>query len=284
MRIVRPVVVLTILAAGPVRSEAARPVVFWASDPVRPGEVVVQGGDFGKQPAIELWRAEEAGGGSQTITPLQATDDSLKFLVPCDWKAGIFHFTVNAGNQRPEPVGLNVPDPWWQQGDAGREASPSGWLRIFGKCLSFGRARIRLQSSASNVVLQPKQQECWSLDVGVPKDLADGDYHIYVHNGFGGESAWNASGTIHIAAHLPAWKTDTFDATSFGAVANDGIDDTSALQKALDAASANGGGIVTLPRGRFQLDEPIRIPPHVLLRGAGKSLTQIYWRDTPEPF
>ena len=50
---------------------------------------------------------------------------------------GIYRFEIQADGAKSAPVWLNAPDPWWQQGDWGKEASPGGWLRIFGKCLSF---------------------------------------------------------------------------------------------------------------------------------------------------
>ena len=62
--------------------------------------------------------------------------------------------------------------------------------------------------------------------------------------------------------------------TRFG-VPNDGLDATDAVQKALDAAGSNGGGTVCLPRGRFQMNSPIRIPRCVFLKGAGRDLSQI---------
>jgi len=72
-------VVHTVCAAG-----AEVPVVFWASDPVRPGEVVVvQGGRWGKQPKVDVSRlAETETGGAETLSPLQCGDDSLTFLPP----------------------------------------------------------------------------------------------------------------------------------------------------------------------------------------------------------
>jgi hypothetical protein len=235
---------------------------------------------------VELRRSEEAQTNDpETLTPLQCSEDSLKFLVPAAWKPGAYQFAIQCDAGNSAPVTLNAPDPWWQQGDWGREASPGGWLRIFGKCLSFDdHASVLLRSSGKDVRLKPKQQDCWSLNVELPGDLVAGEYSVFVHNGYGGQNGWRKVGNLRIAPHAPVWKTEVFDVTKYGATANDGMDATLAAQKALDAAEANGGGIVYFPRGRFQLNDPIRIPRHVLLKGAGMKLTQIYWRDTPEPF
>ena len=287
MSIIGPHGFAVILVASLVHSAGAEsPVVFWASDPVRPGEVVVvQGGRWGKQPQVELSRSEDAKAKApETITPLQCSEDSLKFLVPASWKQGIYRFEVHAEGAKSAPVALNAPDPWWQQGDWGKEASPGGWLRIFGKCLSFDdHASVLLRNGGKDTKLNPKQQEVWSLNVGLPSDLTAGEYQVFVHNGYEGQEGWKEVGNIHIGPHAPVWKSDSFDVTAFGAVANDGMDDTAAVQKALDAADANGGGIVCLPRGRFQMNDPIRIPRRVLLKGAGMKLTELYWRDATEP-
>ena len=54
---------------------------------------------------------------------------------------------------------------------------------------------------------------------------------------------------------LPRIEGRVFDVTHprFGAVADDGIDDTAAIQAAIDAAGAMGGGVVLVPKGRYEI-------------------------------
>ena len=52
--------------------------------------------------------------------------------------------------------------------------------------------------------------------------------------------------------HEEVWEDRVFDVVDFGAVPNDRAGDTQALHAALAAAGQNGGGIVHLPRGRYQ--------------------------------
>ena len=47
-----------------------------------------------------------------------------------------------------------------------------------------------------------------------------------------------------------------FNVTEYGAVANDGLDDVAAIQSAVDAAEAAGGGIVKFPKGTFDFALP----------------------------
>lgn len=62
-----------------------------------------------------------------------------------------------------------------------------------------------------------------------------------------------------------------YDVTKFGAKGNGETDDTNAIQAAIDAAGADGGGIVYLPAGTFNVDETLTVTDdHVAIIGAGK--------------
>ena len=251
---------------------ADKPAVFWASSPVRPGEaVMVQGWGWGGQPKIELQRLKDSGAGKpgETVTcsPILCNDEGLSFVVPQGWNPGLYRFSVVADNGRSEPADLNAPQPWWHQGDCGKEASPGGWLRLFGSCLSVdGQAAVSLRSGNSERILKPSQQDDWSLTVKLPKDLPTGDYQVRVRNGCGGEAGWRTAADLRVVSPPHLWGDKTFDVTAFGAVANDAIDDTYAVQKALDAAGEAGGGTVSVPRGRFQLNGTLLVPRHVQLK------------------
>lgn len=107
----------------------ADPVIFWVSQPVRPGETVLaQGGGWGSNAVVEVshdttWT---------TAQVLQVTSRSLKFVLPKEWPMGAYSCRVNGG--RPAPI--NAPEIWWVQGDRGRTATPGGWIRAFGTCLT----------------------------------------------------------------------------------------------------------------------------------------------------
>jgi polygalacturonase len=65
--------------------------------------------------------------------------------------------------------------------------------------------------------------------------------------------------------HPPQFKPDTFNITTFGAVA-DGITDTKAIfDKAINLCSVNGGGEVIVPKGTFFIAGPIVLKSHVNL-------------------
>lgn len=75
---------------------------------------------------------------------------------------------------------------------------------------------------------------------------------------------------------IPHVQSKTYDVTNYGAIPNDGKDDTEAIQKTVDAAGLAGGGIVTFPQGKFHVNmddsklDIIRINySNIVMRGAG---------------
>lgn len=66
-----------------------------------------------------------------------------------------------------------------------------------------------------------------------------------------------------------------FHATAYGAAGDGTTDDTSAINAAITAASAAGGGIVHLPTGVYKLSAGLALPGNVHLRGAGRNFSRI---------
>jgi len=60
---------------------------------------------------------------------------------------------------------------------------------------------------------------------------------------------------------------DSWNVSDYGAVADASADATAAFQAAMDAAAAAGGGIVTVPTGRYRFDGALTVPDAVTLRG-----------------
>ena len=102
------------------------------------------------------------------------------------------------------------------------------------------------------------------------------------------------AGYDHGERGIPAATGVRFDVTTYGAVADDGMDDLPAVTLAIRAAEAAGGGIVFFPKGRFHLSEVenrtwgcINITgANVVLKGSGSggpSATELYFRHTTVP-
>ena len=71
---------------------------------------------------------------------------------------------------------------------------------------------------------------------------------------------------------------DIFNVKDYGASGDGKADDSEAVQKALSSAEANGGGIIYLPAGEYNitsLTEALNIPDKVIIAGDGKDNTVI---------
>lgn len=79
----------------------------------------------------------------------------------------------------------------------------------------------------------------------------------------------------------------TLHASNFGAIPNDGINDSDAIQQAIDNLSQAGGGTVRLAAGEYTLETPVYMKSDVILRGAGINTilnklpsNKLAWGDT----
>lgn len=124
-------------------------------------------------------------------------------------------------------------------------------------------------NSPSNAALSEAQQ-VWPKHL--PKILQPSFEHYlpdfsYAGYGFGIED-------------IPAAEGQVFDVTAYGALANDGLDDSVAILKAVEDAHAhNGPVIINFPAGKFILTEIININrSDIVIRGAGRSQggTELY--------
>lgn len=66
---------------------------------------------------------------------------------------------------------------------------------------------------------------------------------------------------------LPSTAFGKVNVLDHGAKADGKTDDTVAIQKALDAAGKDGGGVVEMPKGLFRVDGNLVVPPGVCLSG-----------------
>lgn len=276
---------------GCLPSNAAVPSIIHVSDPIRPDQTALITGDsFGENATVELApippdaknaatvAATAVGTHWQALVPLQQGKESMKFVVPKDWTQGIWLCRVRNGSEVSTPVVLNAPTVWWWNGDAGERVSPGGWLRVFGKALSFGtpcRAKLTREEGAP-VALATEESNPYGCRLAVPKDLAEGEYKLWLHNGLGGEAAWTPAGDVKVQA-APVWDSTTFNVKDFGPKPAE------ALLAALEKARANGGGVVFLPRGRYAVKDTLQIPPGTVLRGESAELVSLYWPDFETP-
>jgi len=277
------------------------PVVFWASDPVGPGEaVMVAGGGLAPAQAVEVARLSDwwAGRRAQdevafprrctTVAAVQPSDGSVKFALPARMGRGVYVARVVTASARSAPFILNRPTVMWVQGDAGTTASPGGSVQTFGRCLAMAGGRTRLRLTGPLAWTLPRRvsltaaSDGYAAQASLPRGIPPGDYQVRVHNGYGGRHGWSAPARITVAERAP-WPGKVFDVAAFGATGRGDADDTLAVRAALAAAGKAGGGVVHFPRGRYRLSDALAIPRFVVLKGEARELAMIFWPDTEAP-
>ncbi|MDO4574126.1 MAG: hypothetical protein Q4D98_02810 [Planctomycetia bacterium] len=271
---------------------AEKPVILWSSSPVSPGETALLFGDgFGEKPTVTL----TCGGQTETVTPQSVSPNAVTFVVPQGFPKGWISGEVKNG-ENAASFTLNHPKCWWIQGDQGRTASSvDGEFFCVGECLDSmakncslvflreGKEVLSFPHFLSNACLA---YVFWSIEIPT------GEYTVVLRNDDSKEVF--PLGKIQVVPKKSFWKEDVFDVTAFGAVANDGIDDTPAILAAVEKLTENDGGVLFFPCGRFQMTETIALPPYSVVRGAcgednsfqeerNEPQTEIYWPDTYEP-
>ncbi|MBU0610998.1 MAG: glycoside hydrolase family 55 protein, partial [Armatimonadetes bacterium] len=292
MRILLLVLAFVALIGG---AAHCAPAVFWASDPIAPGEtVLLVGGGFGDTPKIEVKRIPDGpagqpavpslgwSGGGETVPTIQPSDTAVKFTLPTALKPGLFAVRVTGPDGAVTQL-LNGPALWWLQGDLGLAASPGSTLRLFGKNLLWkdGPKPTVVLEGPAKLSLTPTG-DAYALSCALPANLAPGTYRVSVHGGHGGSVGWSAPVDLTVEKR-PAWPARVFNVREHGAVGDGATDDTGAIQTALDAAGQAGGGVVFFPRGRYQLQQALTIPRFVVLRGEGEDLVSVFWPDMDAP-
>ncbi|MGQ7944328.1 DUF4955 domain-containing protein [Flavobacterium sp. WC2509] len=83
-----------------------------------------------------------------------------------------------------------------------------------------------------------------------------------------------------------------FNVVDFGAIPNDNISDKTAIQNAIAAANALGGGIVFFPKGRFNVNEDSDLPNSIVSKGSriifrgsgsGSNGTELFMKNMLSP-
>jgi hypothetical protein len=288
--------VLTCVVFSSAPACAAAPLIYWASDPVGPGQSVLVIGDaLGSQAKVEIARL---GDGAMGVPPaalsawqgagvkadvLQPTDHSLKFVVPEQFALGVFAYRVVTPGGTATGL-LNRPAVWWTQGDQGTSVTPGKTLELFGKNLAGGDGH-----PAATVVLKgPRtfslaaEGDAYQARVVLPADTPAGEYEVFLHSGRGGGNAWSEAVKTTVAAARP-WPGAVCNVHDYGASGTGTQDDTKPIRAALAAAEKNGGGTVYFPRGRYLVSAMLSIPRYTVLRGEKREWCSLLWPDFDNP-
>ena len=252
---------------------ADAPFVDWVQHPVKPGEhVLLQGGNWGTNAVVEI--------GGRKLKPDFVSGSGLVFAYPSGREEVLKGRIVSDGGRSNE-FSVNEPTVWWTQGDGGDISTPGGWLRVFGHSLAGGRVRIKGTGFLARWrELELSRVDEYELAAKVPVDLKPGEYRVEARSAIGG---WTDAGRWTVAAPCRIGGSRIFDISDFGAIPDDGLDDSEAFTNALASAGRAGGGVVSIPRGLFNVKGTFEIPTNTLIRGVSRSLSHLKWPDLLDP-
>lgn len=87
---------------------------------------------------------------------------------------------------------------------------------------------------------------------------------------------YSYAGYAYGEKQIPTIKGKVYNISDYGAIANDNLDDTDAINKAIKTAGENGGGIVLFSKGKFLVNTDTTVTnivkinySNIVLRGAG---------------
>jgi hypothetical protein len=280
--------VMARMSMGQTHSE--RPVVFWKTDPVGPGQTLLLFGDGLSDADVSAGRLADVQpslpgrvdislpASSAKLSILQTDNRCLKVEIPKTWEPGSYVVRLETGTGSTEPIVVNHPEAYWLLGDLGDAATAGAEVRVFGKNFRMGQEKTPWTGKA---VLRDARGTFHPLKVSslnpytfafqVPKNLAASQAEIFVHNGHGGAAGWSSPLALEIRQANP-WPVTVFNVRDFGAKGDSSTDDTAVIRAALAKSETQGGGVVFLPRGIYSVTGQLTIPRRTVLRGENREL------------
>ncbi len=192
-----------------------------------------------------------------------SSPDFLIATIPQEVLDGLYIVWPEKNGVRGRPVRLNAPQPYWCTPNV---AHPKETIRIFGQCL----AHLPDERTAFIYICQEGKRGTWAKVVEVdryavrfqiPPELMPGDYQVWVHAGYGGNWGWGGPIKIRVVKREQPLKERKFVGGH--------------LQAFIDEVAEEGGGIVKLPEGEYEIKGLLRVPKGVILKGEKADATII---------
>lgn len=244
----------------------------------------VQEGEFSAAPAEPVWNQEDA----QPVEIVQWTLNSLKFVVPDDLPNGIYAVKLysSRSSEDDEIIYINAPSIDYTVGSDGAITAPGSTMRVIGKNLGYDMDALKLKAvmvsadgKATRELTVSAVQSNYSISVDIPADAAYGEYELWVYGGYGDGTAWTIPYTFTVGAAVrDGWDKTVFNVRDYGANGNSDQNATPFLVNALAAIAENGGGILYLPAGQYDITAGLVIPENCVVTGDGPDKTTINFR------
>ncbi len=282
-----------------------------------PNDVIsLEGSGFGSKPTVYIQAGASA---AVQVAPLKAQDNIVVVQIPASWATGLYTIWISDNvSSTSNKIAINAPQVAnFQFADIYPGQTP----QIFGRnvCMKGQTAAVTLVDTQTNAQLPASLLGACgptiSVAYHVPAGIIPGHtYQAIVSNGYASSVTQNtalahAAGTDHfrigqawamdyVTANGPGYKPGAagsvehdhhvFDVTAdpeltLHAKGNGVANDAPAIQAALDKAGANGGGVVYLPAGTYNLATTgINIRPGVVLQGHSASDAKIIFGPTTQ--
>lgn len=292
---------------------AEMPVVFRVSEGVRPNAIVSLYGEYlGGNPSVRFLRADGSVAATQPSVQTDAGGHFCRVVFPAI-PPGAYKLAVGHGSAwSTQRVIVNRADPRWiseERAYAGLRLKLIGRNLDAWECGGIQRTQVRLIPSfgGKSVLIRPDAANPYCVDFTVPTDLRPGSYYVEVNAGsaqFG--ATWVRLNNhseypdtvrdtmVHVEraptdptalAMKVAWANDfrwsrVVDAKrDFGARGDGSVDDTPAIQKAIDDTSAKGGGVIHLPNGTYRVGK-LALAGGCILQGESRERTVVMTSHT----
>ena len=230
---------------------------------------------------------------------LQATDRSIKFRIPETFNKGIyavkFYGADKLSSEDDGIIYLNLPHIEGATGDEGEIATKGGNVQLIGQFLALDvpvdeekddyietvTDKVKVMLMNDNTVYTTEKVTVlspYSIKFDIPETFAEGTYEAVLYNGYGDKSCWSLPFKVKVGPNpRDSWPTEVFNIKDFGATGDREENATPYFVKALTVISENGGGVLYIPEGIYNLFHSVIIPENVLVRGDGTDKSIIFW-------
>jgi hypothetical protein len=284
------------------------PTLLRISDAVKPGELFTIYGEGMRGNGLQISLAEANGNSPPAVPPAGAfsvtpvvVDSAGHFasaVLPTTREAGTYHVWVKNPYGWSKPILLNGARPQWLS----EESIFAGLtLKLVGRNLDgreWGakeKTKVRLVKDGQTYEVQVKSVNPFAITFTVSDDVPTGTYDVLASSDGHHWEKLAYSEEYHqrltVASPSPdplglgvAWVNKLnwqrqVNVLDYGAVPNDGGDDTAAIQRAIDEVGAQSGGVVYLPNGNYRFTG-ITLASGVVLLGQSKQQTILTYAYT----
>lgn len=209
------------------------------------------------------WLGLWSEGRYEELRPQRVASDRIQARLPEDWPESTTLVWPIAERGIGRPIRINGATAWWCWPERIRKVDLGKLdLSLFGKNFSAGSRKpaFYLKCDSGGRWLEVSEVGCYRTTLRMPPDLSPGKYRVWAHNGSGGAHGWSEPLWVEITEMAVDATQRVTCVDDFGAMPDDGADDTAGVQAAIDDAIRAGGGTVRFSKGTYHISRTIELP------------------------